>query len=277
MTREQSRTIAIIAGLLAAGCMGNERVVLVDRMELSTDGATVLDFDVGPGSLDLVGEEGLDAVHLEVELRTNRTVLAEDDAARENLQVVLEEDGERAVARVLFERGPVGYWADVILRVPARLAVTGRDDSGDASIADVASLDLVDDSGELEIVRVPGPVRVEDGSGGLILTDVGPTTVIDGSGTLRVTRVVGALDITDDDGDLWIEDVDGDVTLEQGSGDVRCLRIDGDVEVTDDSGSLWFEDVTGRVTVDDGSGDIDAVNVGSLEVVADSSGEVDVR
>ncbi|HJL16894.1 MAG TPA: DUF4097 family beta strand repeat-containing protein [Sandaracinaceae bacterium LLY-WYZ-13_1] len=259
------------------GCFGEERLVASRDAELAADGADTLAIDVGAGSLDVIGEAGRETVQLDVALRTNRQAFSDDDGAEAALEVVLERDDDRLVARVALDDPPSGYFADVVIRVPARLGLTGRDGSGEAVIADVASLDLEDGSGTLDVSRVAGAVAIDDGSGELSLTEVGPTTIEDGSGTIAITGVEGDLSIDDEDGDLEVENVTGSVRLTLGSGNARCVGVDGDVDVVDGSGDLYFEDVAGTVRVEDGSGDVEAVDVGALEMISDESGEVDVR
>lgn len=259
------------------GCLAESRLVSSETRALDADGAAILELDMGAGDLDVVGEAGLESVHLDVSLRTHETVLAQDDAAMDGLEVTLERLGDRIVARVSLPERLSSYYADAVLRVPARLAVVGEDGSGDALISDVAALTLTDGSGDLEVRRVSGDVDIDDDSGDLRVADVGPLTVQDGSGDVALANVNGPLDLVDESGETSVVGVGGSVTLDMGSGGVRCLDVDGDVEVTDASGDLWFENVTGEVRVRDGSGGIEAVNVGGLDVIQDESGEVVLR
>ncbi|MCA9609931.1 MAG: DUF4097 family beta strand repeat protein [Myxococcales bacterium] len=243
--------------LFASGCFLPEPRT-VDTRELSLDASALdtLRIDVGAGDLDVVGDPTIDAIEVRVCLRTNSGIDASDDRAREALDARLETDGSDGVLYVHIADGPDGYYADVTVALPSSLRVAARDGSGDIRLRAVAALDLVDDSGDVDIEDVAGPVTVDDESGDLRIVTAGPVSVVDTSG------------------DLTIEDVGGDVVIEDDSGEIVVDGVDGDVDVTDGSGGIVVRHVTGRVTVRDGSGDIEVTDVGDFELLEDGSGSV---
>ena len=121
--------------------------------------------------------------------------------------------------------------------------------------------------------------------------------IIDTSGDIDVRDTAGLL-MRDSSGDMWLEDINGDITIERdSSGDMTIrnagrVRIDidssGDLDVSDvqsldigrdSSGDIRAVDVAGDMFVGaDSSGDIAAINVaGSLRVDADGSGDIIMR
>ena len=120
------------------------------------------------------------------------------------------------------------------------------------------AIDVVDGSGETEIVNV-GATRVDDGSGELSLRDiVGDLSIDDGSGEMDVRNVRGNVRINDGSGEMEITDVQGSVDIEDGSGSIDIAGVTLGVEIDDGSGSIRVRDVRGDFHVlDDGSGDID--------------------
>ncbi len=241
-----------------AGCIGGERR-LVDRTEqgLDADGLDGLVLDVGAGALEVVGDPTVERVEVTVELATNLYGIGDDEAARDALGVRLEPAGEDATLVVQLDGAPDGYYADVFVRLPARMTVAGIDGSGDTSVSDVAGLDLEDGSGELVIARVAGPIHLIDDSGDILAEAIdGDVRVEDGSGDLRLT------------------DVHGEVAIEDGSGDIDVGAVTGDVVVDDDSGDVVLLGIAGSVTIRDGSGDITVETAGALTIERDDSGLV---
>ncbi|MFK7986597.1 MAG: DUF4097 family beta strand repeat-containing protein [Sandaracinaceae bacterium] len=232
----------VVMGLVVltlVGCAGDARIVESRQTEAVVDGRSGLELDVGAGDLFVEGVADLDTVEVEVDLMTARHVLAEDDRASDSLTFELDardDDTLRLVVQI--DDGPPGYYADVRVRVPMAMAIDALDGSGDLDVRDVASLTLNDGSGEIQVERVAGAVRIEDGSGDL---------VVDGA---------ASVDIRDDSGEIRVQRVTGDVTIEDASGDIELDLIEG------------------TATVGDGSGDIVAGEVGELVVSEDGSGEV---
>jgi hypothetical protein len=83
----------------------------------------------------------------------------------------------------------------------------------------------------------------------------------DESGDINVEAVAGA-DIFDGSGDIRVENIWGDVFVDDASGDVRILDTAGNVWVGDGSGDIVVEDVLGDLTVEfDSSGSIRYRNI----------------
>ena len=251
------RSFALCA-LLSTGCFGPERAVH-ERDAVLEDASSVrrLEIDVGAGDLHVIGDPDTDSVRMAFTLVSNRLDEDDDEDAIEALRVDFDRDDDVLFAAVQLRDAPVGYWVDVCITVPERLEVGVVDGSGDAHVAGVASLDITDDSGDLEVLSVPGPVTIDDGSGELLVEGVGP------------------LRIDDDSGEIEIRGVTGDAVIVDGSGEIDIADVDGDVTISDESGSIDVERVTGTVTIDDGSGDIDLEDVGGFVLLSDGSGDID--
>ncbi len=240
--RDSWRCSWLLGGVLAvAGCAdGTGR--LVERYTLALDAERLdeLTFSHDAGDVAVRGEPDRESVYVDAWLRAGFGALGRDDAARERVDIWLDEPAEGSGELLLLERDlPGGYYLDLELVVPSELALTIADNSGDLTVSNVAALVVDDDSGDVSIDGVAGSVRVTDGSG-----------------------------------DLSIEDVDGDVRVDDGSGDVAIEDVGGDVSVNDSSGDLSIRHVDGDVVVRDGSGDITVIDAGDVEVAEDGSGDV---
>lgn len=250
--------LIVLFPFLLLGCIGGERR-LVDRTQYSLDASELdaLVFDVGAGRLDIVGDPDIDTVEVTVELATNLYAFDDDDGAIDALDVTLDERDDAAELFVHIDDGPAGYYADVVVSVPARMMVDGVDESGHACISDVAGVRLDDDSGGITLTRIDGDVVLRDGSGDIDVFGVdGDVEIDDASGDIALESINGAVSIADGSGDIHAEGVVGGVTVDDASGDVTLLEVLGDVRVTDGSGDITVETDGEFVLEDDGSGEV---------------------
>jgi hypothetical protein len=185
--------------------------------------------------------------------------IGRDDVARERVDIRLDEPAEGSGELRLLERGlPRGYYLDLELVVPAGLALTIGDDSGDLTVTGVADLVVDDDSGDVAIEgsraraghrRLGGPVDRRRGRrrpGGRRLggrrdsargrrrlgrrRDSGDLTIVTWAATSRSTTTRATSRSRTSPGTWWVRDGSGDVTVadagrvevaEDGSGDVN--------------------------------------------------------
>lgn len=203
-------------------------------------GAAGLVVDAGPGSLRVVGVEGI------TEVRASGRACADSEDVLAAIELVVRSGEGRVTVETRFPEGGWGHRGEVRLdltvEVPPGFAVEVDDGSGDLTIANVASARVEDGSGEVEISEIAGDVVLDDGSG-----------------EIRVRRVKGSVRIDDGSGEIEVVQVDRDVVIDgDGSGDIGIAIVGGNVLIDDDgSGDIDVRDVTGRFEVrSDGSGDI---------------------
>ncbi len=255
-----ARFAAVPAVLALSACEGDRRVLVVEE-DFDLGDIAELHLDQRAGDLAIHGEEGRDSVHLVVALRSARLSDGRDEAAKKALRIGLSKlDGDAGRLVAGLHRPPLGYYVDVTAFVPAEIAMTIEDNSGDATITGIAALTIDDDSGDLSIEDIAGAVHVDDDSGDIDIRGVG-----------------GDITIDDDSGDISVSGVDGSVDLSGASGDLRVTSVGGDVEVDDRSGDMQIIDVAGAVLVRDRSGDIEIVNAGDADILSDGSGDVSIR
>jgi len=252
-------TLALCGALALTGC-GTDRTVARYSASFEVESLDDVIFAHDAGDLVVVGEAGRDTIEIDAKLRTSRSSKHDEDAKDGVVIDLIELDDGTGELIIDLRAAPSGYYFDVTLEVPDRLAMTIDDDSGDLVVQNLAYLTLDDGSGDAVVENIARGAVIVDGSGDLVVRDVG-----------------GPLNCTDDSGDLVLEDVVGDVRLDDGSGDLVVRRVGGDVSVDDGSGDLVVTDVGGRVTVRDGSGDILVKDAGSVEIPQSGSGDVHVE
>ncbi len=163
---------------------------------------------------------------------------------------------------------------DIGIAVPANIPVEAQDSSGDTTLENLASVVMLDSSGDLDIRGIAGLADVTDSSGEITVEHAGSVRLRDSSGDIRIDDVRENVELSSDSsGDISIESVDGSVHIEQdSSGDIRVENVKKDVTVdVDSSGSIYAGRVGGDFTVrEDSSGSIGHESVhGKVTVPSD--------
>ena len=93
-------------------------------------------------------------------------------------------------------------------------------------------------------------------------------------GDVAIQRV-GALSLVQGEGDVAVQDVGGDVSIDDEEGDLVVDGVGGDAEIRDEEGDLVVQDVAGDLDIWDGAGDIVIGEVGGrTEIHGDGSGDL---
>lgn len=210
------------------------------QLQLNAAGLTELKAETEAGDLKIIGVKGLNQIEVSADLYSS-----EDRP----FTLSLEKQGSAAVLKAI--GGPCtgictgsSAYADLIVKVPAELALTLQDGSGDLQIEGL-SADLV----------------IEDGSGNVTLQGGNNLVLEDGSGNASLTQLTGNLSVEDGSGDLFIQQVAGTVLVEDGSGDVDIRQVKGMVSVSDGSGDIRVQQAGGFSLLDDGSGELNTEQI----------------
>lgn len=238
----------VLAAGLAAGADAHAAAAAADcpfkepreaRVEVA--GATRLRLIARAGTLDVAGVAGAREVVVQGQ------ACASSAGGLAGVKLRAERQGSEIVVEAVVPEDATplagGPALDLVVRLPASLA-----------------LEVSDTSGPLEI-RGVGALRLEDSSGEALVEDVASdVTLRDSSGDLTVRRVGGALRILQDSsGQIDVVDVRGSVTIdEDSSGGIRVEKVGGSVVIKrDSSGGIDVRDVAGDLVVEqDGSGGV---------------------
>ena len=140
---------------------------------------------------------------------------------------------------------------DLEIELPQNIALEVKDSSGDATFRHIASMQLQDSSGDIEIEDAAGPLSIKDSSGDIEIELVsGAVSIRDSSGDIEVDRVEGNFTIeADSSGDIRATNIDGTVLVKKdSSGDISVRTVGGDFRVlADGSGSIRSDDVQGEI------------------------------
>lgn len=205
-------------------------------LAVDADGVKSLRIDVGAGSLDVAGVDGLDSIDVKATIIIADT---DDDDGRKIVEkevtLTLELDGNTATLKSEFEQGFWGFGSggriDLEVRAPSNLA-----------------LSIDDGSGSMDISNFSADVRIDDGSGSIDVQKVAGLNIDDGSGSIDISGATGDVYIEDGSGGITVESVGGSVTIDDGSGSIRVNDVAKDLIILDDgSGSVSFSDVRGTV------------------------------
>jgi hypothetical protein len=200
------------------------------RATLSAAGASRIVVIGRAGSLKVRGQRGSEVV-------ASGTACASDKALLDEIQLTATRRGtEIEVEAVIPERK--GFFGNASLdfevALPSNVPIVVKDGSGSLRVSDVASLEITDGSGGMEVHNVGGNLKVRDGSGEMRIEDVsGDVVIVDGSGSIDIRGVQRSVRIAaDGSGGIDVSDVRGDFIVERdGSGGVDYARVAGRVSI----------------------------------------------
>ena len=143
---------------------------------------------------------------------------------------------------------------DLRIEVPEDLALDIRDSSGDMLLKNIAAVNIIDSSGDIEVEDALGTVSVEDTSGDIEIDGAAGDVTIesDSSGDIDIRDVnASVLVVSDSSGDIEVTRVSGNFVVERdSSGDISAAQIDGDFRVLKDgSGGISLDGVKGDVDI----------------------------
>lgn len=227
---------------------------IVRELNMPVGDLTALLIDVGAGDLILVGG---DNQHIEIEAKIFGDQLRPDD-----YRLSLDQQNGRAVIYAHITSDSTEHARiDLIVSVPASMALEVRDGSGDIKISGMTQ-----------------GLKINDRSGDIRLTSISGTTSIDDrSGDILVDGLTGPIQINDRSGEIWVKHIEGNVSIVDRSGDIYVKHLTGDLTIEDASGDITVKQVSGVVSVDDSSGSIDVKGAGDFNLLDDGSGEVRVE
>lgn len=198
-------------------------------------GATVLKIDARAGLLRVTGRTDI------TEVRVRGTARASSKSLLADIKLEAERRGDEVTVRaVMPEMDDCCGWnrealLDLVIEVPAKLAV-----------------DIDDTSGDLTVESVAAKVRIDDKSGNIRVRDTGDVWIRDTSGGIDIRGVKGSVEIEEDSsGEIEVDDVTGSVHVgRDSSGSIDVSRVGGDFVVDHDgSGSIDYDQVKGKVDI----------------------------
>lgn len=247
------RNLFWLLPIVLAGC---DDLTGVDRCDVERDFADFADagnasavlIDSEAGDLEVIGRVGLD------EVRVRGVGCARDRFDLDEIELVVQRSGSTVRVLGLVPSGAnVNARLDLVIEVPDWMLVDIVDESGDIDVVNVGAVVISDDSGDILLEDIGGDVDVTDDSGELWLRNIlGDVYIWDDSGGADVRGVNGTVLVDHDgSGHLFIRDVDLDVYIaEDGSGDIIVENVGGDFTVDiDGSGLITYRNVSGRISV----------------------------
>jgi hypothetical protein len=108
-------------------------------------------------------------------------------------------------------------------------------------------------------VRMPERIAVdadiEDGD--VAIDRVAALSLLQGSGDVAIQDVAGDVSIDDEEGDLVVDGVGGDAEIRDGSGDLVVENVAGDLDLWDGAGDIVIGEIGGRTEIhESGSGEL---------------------
>jgi hypothetical protein len=228
-------TLFIIAGLAALPAAAGAQEYDAERnTTVNAAGASSVRIDARAGQLRVTGRADL------TEIRVRGPARASTRGLLDEIKVEAVRNGNQVEVRALLPESRDWRWderalLDLVIEVPAAIAI-----------------EIDDTSGDITVETVSGKLRVDDNSGNIRVRDVGDVWISDSSGDIEARGVKGSVEIDNDSsGEIEVYDVTGSVRIgRDSSGSIDVSRVGGDFVVErDGSGSIDYADVKGRVDV----------------------------
>jgi hypothetical protein len=261
MIRSNALAAALILASGNALAWGGCDVSAERSLELSANGIATLQLLARAGDLRIEGSTSQAAIVV------HGKACASSQELLDAIQLTERRSGDRQTVEAVMPE--IGGWGndqaslDLVVKVPARLALQLQDSSGDADVRGIAALEATDSSGNLDVRDVAGDVTLTDSSGDLDVQNIGGSVHVrvDSSGDMDITGVRGNVQVDDDSsGSIALRDVQGDATVDSdSSGEIEFDQIGGSATVgSDSSGSIRANGIARDFSVrKDGSGDIE--------------------
>ncbi|MEO0366853.1 MAG: hypothetical protein AAF265_15340 [Pseudomonadota bacterium] len=226
---------AVLATTASADDNCRQRLDISDQFAL--DGVTEISLEAGAGKLIVIGQPGLESV--EVAGRACST--DEDNLAQ--FAVTSDRNGAKLILRTEIPEPSKSFLGnsyarlDLEVRIPNSYPIQIADTSGSMAVSSVASVEIKDGSGSIQVQDVPGAVNiVDDGSGSITIVRAGSVRIgEDGSGSITASQIMSDVYVgRDGSGSITAKDVGGDFTVaSDSSGSIRHKNVAGIVQVDD--------------------------------------------
>lgn len=263
---------ALFVIIFTSSCSFDDRIVGTAEATIEDEllaSITRLFFEHGnlgdKGQLDVVCEER-DTIGVTVQFRARTTYNAavEQEILDNFTRELRPRDRERypGYADLIVDVEQGGYYvSDTTLTLPERLVVDITDHRGDFTFDGCSGLNLEDDSGDVLIQNVEGPINIS----------------FDDEGDIEILNTRGNVEIDDDSGHIVVEFDDSDV--DPNNSDVHPPpQLIWTTEITDRSGDIIVRSrggtAVGPVEIWDEEGDISVRN-GDLSVCTRHYGDID--
>ena len=149
---------------------------------------------------------------------------------------------------------------DLVLKVPARAAVSVGEANGDVVIKSIS-----------------GAVDLGEISGDVVLSNLGAVRVGTVRGDLVARNLSGPLLVDTVQGDAVLRSIDGDTALESAAGDLVAHYINGSFTLTSGGGDLNLAAINGDVAIMNGRRDLNLREIGGLCIAKDIAGDIRLR
>lgn len=241
-------------------------------------GIKELRFNLRIGAITITGENRTD---IECELRVQSNGYDDAEATRLAKETVLKTNraGSSFVAVVDF---PVAgrQNATARLKVPASLAVRLEPNSGDLTIANVASVELVGARGDATIKGVRDRVTATHRGGDLTIEDTGSVKLNATGSSVRLDRIAREAALTTRAGEVKAARIAGPIEIESTNTELMLEKLEataGALRITAVNGTIKLTGVRSEGRIDARNADVELAmdKAAAIAVFSDGSGDIE--
>ncbi|WP_161636286.1 DUF4097 family beta strand repeat-containing protein [Saccharicrinis fermentans] len=169
------------------------------------------------------------------------------------------------------------HWGEVILTLPAGVAVEAETQSGKVEVTALKDCDLkvVSKSGHVSLNACEGNISVVSPAGDFKVAQfIGDLQAKTKTGSVDVKGVNGKCDIACAKGSIRVKDVQGKLSVEGGTGSLEVENVEGDVALKSTSGDTSLSVAKGNMVLKSFDGDVKLFNINGVFEVQSSTGNI---
>lgn len=237
-------------------------------------------------------QEGRWEQRLTLRARTAADFGAAENAIAGKLTI---QDGKARLSVAAAGSRAFGFTSELEISIPKHIAVQVRNEYSAITVSDLNSdLDVIAQSGAVEVRNVKGSVRARNSYASLSVENVGRADLRNTSGRIEAVGVHGSLNAETSYAALTARDVEGSVRLRNQSGridaentgdadietsyaNLSVRNVSGTARLCNSSGRITAESISGELTARTSYAVLDVSSAGPVITCENQSGRIHVR
>src|SRR5215212_4246566 len=213
------------------------------------------------------------------------TIRSSDPDLGKAIRIVASEEGGGVSIRTIFpsihvQNGYLSYSVDMTVTIPQNAPLTAKNQFGATDVRGLRASSIIDNKqGSIVFANARGGSHsITNAFGGIDIDDVdGELTVNNSNGAISVQKAGGRMNLSNRFGSVTVDDAKSDVTITNANGAVSALDIGGTLRVTNAFGNVKASMLSGSADITTTNARVDLANVNGSAVVKNSFGSVNAQ
>ena len=210
------------------------------------------------------------------------TIRCSDPDLGKQIRINAVEEGGGVSVKTIFpevhvHRGNISYSVDMTVTIPPNATLLAKNQFGSTDVRGLNASSTIDNrQGAIEFGDSRGGSHTITNAFGAIKVEnvAGDLTINNSNGQIDVQKAGGRLTITNRFGSIAVDDAKRDVTISNANGQITTLDVGGSLKVTNQFGNVKASTISGGADITTTNARVDLSNVGSSATVRNSFGSV---